>query len=417
MRISDLMLSNSFLSNISTQKNRLQELQQQLATSQKISQPSDNPIGTASLLKYNNDLNANDIFKNNITGSLSFVNQTTTALENLQSDTASIITTLTQATNSANTGSLSNFADKIDQAIKAMLDTANSKFNGEYIFGGTDQSTSPFGYTSDGNYVEVKSSDISGQQVVKISSTVTQKINMTGAEIFSTIVKGSGNLDSGSVVGDTSSGQTKVYDAAGNEYDFITNYKKTGTGTYDLTYDIKDSNGNSVFTSPPAAKKLVFDTNGNLKSIDGSSSLSFSIKVPSNNINFNFDASQLDEKSQSASLSFSANQKNDIFNTLINIRNSLKNGNMPTQEQVDAVTNFNNHLLDKVAENGNTTNQLSDMNNLIDSQKLEIQKLVSNIQDVDTAQASIDLQNQDYLLQLSYKVSSMILPKSLLDYL
>ncbi len=161
----------------------------------------------------------------------------------------------------------------------------------------------------------------------------------------------------------------------------------------------------------------MFDTKGNLKSIDGSSSLSFSIKVPSNNINFNFDASQLDEKSQSASLSFSANQKNDIFNTLINIRNSLKNGNMPTQEQVDAVTNFNNHLLDKVAENGNTTNQLSDMNNLIDSQKLEIQKLVSNIQDVDTAQASIDLQNQDYLLQLSYKVSSMILPKSLLDYL
>ena len=417
MRVSDLMLSNSFLSNLNAQKTRMQELQQQLATSQKISQPSDDPAGTASLLKYNNDLNSSDVFKNNIAGSLSFVNQTTTTLENLQSDTANIITTLTQATNSANESSLANYADKIDQTIKAMLDAANSRFDGKYIFGGTDQAGSPFGFTSGGNYVEVKSNDISGQQVVKISSTVSQKINMTGTEIFGTIVKGSGNLDSGSATGSTASGQTKIYDAAGNEYDFITSYTKTGANTYNLTYDIKDSGGNSVFTSPPAAKKLAFDSSGNLKSIDGSSSLSFNIKVPSDNINFNFDAAQLDEKNQAASVSLSANQKNDIFNTLISIRDSIKAGNMPTQEQINEVTTFNNHLLDKLTENGNVTNQLNDMSNLIDNQKLEVQKLVSNIQDVDVAQASINLQNQDYLLQLSYKLSSMILPKSILDYL
>ena len=417
MRISDLMLSNSFLSNLSTQKTKMQELQQQLSTSQKISQPSDNPTGTASLLKYNSDINNSDVFKNNITGSLSFVNQTTTTLENLQSVTTNIITTLTQASNSANANSLSNFADKIDQAIQSMLDAANSRFNGEYILGGTDQSGSPFGFTYNGNYVETKTNDISGQKVVKISSTVSQKINMTGTEIFGTIVKGSGNLDSGSAVGNTASGQTKVYDAAGNEYDLVTNYTKTGTNAYDMTYDIKDSGGNSIFASPPAAKKLVFDSSGNLKSIDGSSSLSFNIKVPSNNINFNFDASLLDEKNQVSSLSLSANQKNDIFNTLIDIRNSIKAGKQPTQEQMDQVTNFNNHLLDKIAENGNVTNQLNDMSSLIDNQKLEVQKLVSNIQDVDVAQASIDLQNQDYLLQLSYKLSSMILPKSILDYL
>jgi hypothetical protein len=37
--------------------------------------------------------------------------------------------------------------------------------------------------------------------------------------------------------------------------------------------------------------------------------------------------------------------------------------------------------------------------------------------EVDVVETMVDLEHQDYLLQLAYKTSSMILPKSLLDYL
>jgi flagellin-like hook-associated protein FlgL len=48
---------------------------------------------------------------------------------------------------------------------------------------------------------------------------------------------------------------------------------------------------------------------------------------------------------------------------------------------------------------------------------LTLQGLLSSEQDVDMARATVDLQAQDYSLQLSYKIASMILPKSLLDFL
>ena len=37
--------------------------------------------------------------------------------------------------------------------------------------------------------------------------------------------------------------------------------------------------------------------------------------------------------------------------------------------------------------------------------------------EVDVAKAMIDLQMQDYLLQVSYELAAMILPKSILDFL
>ena len=39
------------------------------------------------------------------------------------------------------------------------------------------------------------------------------------------------------------------------------------------------------------------------------------------------------------------------------------------------------------------------------------------VSEVDIAAASIELQNYDYSLQLSYKMSSMFLTRSLLDYI
>ena len=62
-------------------------------------------------------------------------------------------------------------------------------------------------------------------------------------------------------------------------------------------------------------------------------------------------------------------------------------------------------------------NQLNATSNVLNSQKLTLQGLLSQEQDVDIAQATVDLQAQDYSLQMSYKIASMILPKSLLDFL
>jgi flagellin-like hook-associated protein FlgL len=66
---------------------------------------------------------------------------------------------------------------------------------------------------------------------------------------------------------------------------------------------------------------------------------------------------------------------------------------------------------------GNISNKLSDSKEILSNQVLTLEGLISKESEIDLAQATIDLQNYDYSLQLSYKMSSMFLTRSLLDYL
>lgn len=107
----------------------------------------------------------------------------------------------------------------------------------------------------------------------------------------------------------------------------------------------------------------------------------------------------------------------DIFNTLVTIRDNLRAGIKPTAAQSQLVSTFNTNLTNKMSTAGETINRLTSTKDLLESQKLELEDLQQKETGVDTSQAIIDLQNQQYYLDLSYKMSSMILPKSLLDFL
>lgn len=107
----------------------------------------------------------------------------------------------------------------------------------------------------------------------------------------------------------------------------------------------------------------------------------------------------------------------DIFNTLVAIRDGLRAGTKPTTAQAQTLTAFNTTLTTEMSTSGEVMNRLTSTKELLESQTLELQDLQQKETGVDTSKAVIDLQSQQYYLDLSYKMSSMILPKSLLDYL
>ncbi len=418
MRISDLMRSNDFLYNLNATKNKLNDLQTQVATGNQIQQPSDSPSGTVSILGWNSQINQANTIMSNIDSGLSFVNDSTQSLQNIQDEITNVQSKLTQVQNAANNQDLSNFADQIDSSLSLILDSANTQSDGKYVFAGTDFTAAPFGYTSDGKSIEVKDGNISGTQSIRISPDVAQQINLSGTDVFGTIIKGGGNIDSGTAVGATVTAQTNVYDSKGNQYTFKLNFTKTAADTYDFTYDIVDSSNTSVLSSPPAAQSMVFDSStGYLQTVDGKSPSLTHITVPSSNIDFNFDPSSLTENNASSSLTFTANQKTDIFNTLINIRDNLRNGIKPTTDQMQAVSDFNSRLMDNLTQAGNIANRLTNSKDLMNNKTLQLQDLVSKTQGIDVAKAVVDLQNQDYLLQMSYKLASTVLTTSILNYL
>lgn len=418
MRISDLMISQNYIGNTNKIKDRISTLNKQILSGNKIERPSDSPVGTSRLMRISDQSGQVDTYKSNITNSLSFLDETIFAMESIQSEVQNIISKLTDVQNPINQTNLDLYADMIDNSLKIMMETANTKVDGKYIFGGTDYSDKPYGISSDNQSYQTNT-DTSGRINVKFSQSVVQSVNLPGLELFGTVVNNKGFFNTADAVGTVTNSSQTIQDNLGNEYTLNTTYQKTAANTYQMTYDIVDSGGTTVFAAPPAAKTLAFNSlNGNLVSVDGSTTnLDFLVDVPANRIQFTMNLKNLSENSSATNISLEANQPTDIFNMLKQISNSLRSGNIPTDEMINAVDNFNSRLTAKQSEVGNTINQISTLENMLTQQSYNLQELAQNENGVDMAKAIVDLQNQEYLLQVSQKMGASLLPQSLLDYL
>lgn len=414
-RVTDASLSNHYLSSIHKLKSSISLLQRQIASGNSIEKPSDSPSKSVILIRNNDIINQINSNLNNIKTGLSFLNQTVFSLEVAQSEILNVISKLTDIQDPLKQKNLDNYADQIDQSLKIIMDVANSKSDGRYVFGGTEISESPFKFSSD-NQTILQNVNSKGKINVKVSSGVKEKINLTGLEVFGTLLTGDGAFDRNSAIGSIRNLTQTVYDSFGNQYNFQMQFEKVGQNKYQFTYNLLDSN-NNLIQSSAQPNTLDFDPNsGYLISVDGKAPSELNVSVPNNRINFFVDFQRLSE-GNSDTLNFELNQQMDIFNTLKNISRNLRNGILPTDQQRAEVDKFNLRVLDKLSEIGNIINQFTAFENMLNQQSFDIQTVNQEVGGVDVVKSIMDLQNKDYLLQITQKIAASILPKSLLDYL
>ncbi len=415
MRVPDGFLQFSFLRNLNTAKDRIAFIQERITTQSKVNKPSDSPLANSRIMRLKNQIRNNESYANNIENSVSMLESSITAMEGIQTETQKILVEFAKLNNSTVDEDLDVFASNVDAALNSILDLANSQYNNMYDFSGTNHSTKPFSLSADGKSVTFNG-NIGGVQKIRLSDNVFQKVNITGKELFLPVLEQSGNLDSNTAVGGVQQSSEKIYDADGNEYTITVSYTKTAENTYDLSYEIVDSDSNVVDNQ--TVNDLVFDSStGKLVTVGGEDPSDITINLDEPKINLVIDFDKMRETSESTSITNSLSQKADIFNTLLSIKEKLQNGERPNAVQTQIVEEFNSHVLDKLSEAGNITNRLNDTLDLLQNQKFELLKLLSVENDVDMAQELIDLESAQFSLNSSYKISSMILPKSLLDYL
>ncbi len=396
-------------------RDRIAFIQERITTQNKVNKPSDSPLANARIMRLKNQIRNNESFANNIENSVSALESSIVAMEGIQSETQKILVEFTKLNNATVDEDLDVFASNVDAALKSIIDLANSEYNNMYNFAGTNHTGKPFNLSADGKSVTIKS-DLGGVQKIRLSNNVFQKVNITGKELFLPVLEQSGNLDSSAAVGSVQQSSEKIYDADGNEYTVTVSYTKTADNTYDLSYEIVDSASNVVDSS--TVNDLVFDSSsGELVSVNGGDPEDLTVQLDEPKISLVIDFDNMMEKAQDTEIVNSLSQKADIFNTLLSIKEKLRNGERPNEMQTQIVEEFNNHVLDKLSEAGNITNRLNDTLDLLQNQKFELLKLLSTENDVDMAQELIDLESAQFSLDSSYKISSMILPKSLLDYL
>lgn len=198
MRVTNRMLANNFLTDMTTNLNNLQTLQQQLTSGKEIRRPSDDPLKVARAMQLHSEIGANKQYNENIKDTLSWLEQTDTALGQLGDQTHRIRELLVSAGNVAyGTDERKKINDEVKEIIGQMSQTLNASFDGRFIFGGTRGTAKPVNVIKGPMVTKPqKSSDTAPDAKVTGSFNGKENINYT-VEIDasgSPIIKGNGKV-------------------------------------------------------------------------------------------------------------------------------------------------------------------------------------------------------------------------------
>ncbi len=192
MRISSEQLFSQGIDAILVQQAKLNETQEQLASGYRILTPSDDPSASTQLIKLSALIASNNQYDRNIVFAQ---NQIGLAESKLKSagDIIQRVRELVVQANSAvhDNSSRGAIAKEIENNLSAMLDVANSKDgSGEYIFSGFNATTKPF--VKDGDGYQYKGDQ--GERFLQVSEDIQVQVRDSGTEIFQKIREGDGRL-------------------------------------------------------------------------------------------------------------------------------------------------------------------------------------------------------------------------------
>ncbi|UWG98304.1 flagellar hook-associated protein FlgL [Dehalobacter sp. DCM] len=144
MRVSNNILSHNLLSNLEQSNQKMVLLQNQLATGNKITKPSDDPIGTETIIRFNSSITTMEQWKTNADEAIAYLQSS----ESVLSGMTSMLQRIRELTVQGANGSLSNddrsqIAKEVDQLNMQFQVMANSQVNSKYIFSGSKIDTPP----------------------------------------------------------------------------------------------------------------------------------------------------------------------------------------------------------------------------------------------------------------------------------
>jgi len=187
LRVTQGMLNMQLVRNLNANYMRFDKWQEQSATGRKINRPSDDPVGITYSLRYRSELSANVQYQKNVDAALSWLGFTDTLL-NQAGDVLQRAREL--SVNAANGTNPDNAMDAIMQEMvelkQQLIDVANSKLNGKYVFNGQFTDQQPYPSVDDVAAGITAAGAITDPRLVQfeVSLGVKMPVNLTGNDVF-----------------------------------------------------------------------------------------------------------------------------------------------------------------------------------------------------------------------------------------
>ncbi|SFF67979.1 flagellar hook-associated protein 3 FlgL [Halobacillus alkaliphilus] len=144
MRVTQNMLSNNMLRNLSQSYGQMGKYQEQLTTGKKITKPSDDPVVSMKGINYRSQLSEVQQYKRNIGEVHNWMDSSDSSLDKATQAMQRVRELTVQASNGTyDTEQKANIAKEVRQLKEHMADIANTKVNDKYIFNGANTTEEP----------------------------------------------------------------------------------------------------------------------------------------------------------------------------------------------------------------------------------------------------------------------------------
>lgn len=149
MRITQNMVANQVLRNVTGSLARLAKSQEQLSSAKRINRASDDPLGSgvvvrlrANMERLNSYQRATDAAREYLEGGARPLERVTEVLQQARE-------VAVQGSSDTLSGTRGPLAEQVNQLLEELLSEANTRFQERYVFAGTNTDTAPYAATRD----------------------------------------------------------------------------------------------------------------------------------------------------------------------------------------------------------------------------------------------------------------------------
>jgi flagellar hook-associated protein 3 FlgL len=215
MRISTQQMRQSALTLMLDQQARLDKTQRQMASGTRIQTAADDPVAAVRAMGLTREIAAIEQYQTNAEA----IRGRQTAEENALAGVTDLIHSVRELMVQANSDTLSesnrqSLSMSLNQKVDELLGLANTSYtDGEYLFSGFQNGTQPFSRDGQG---KVTYQGDQGQRMLGIGPGVTAAMTDSGAEVFQQIRAGNGTFVTAANTANTGSGSISAGQATGD---------------------------------------------------------------------------------------------------------------------------------------------------------------------------------------------------------
>lgn len=184
MRVTQSMLSNNMLRNLSTSYSKMGKLQDQITTGKKVNRPSDDPVVAMKGIGYRTALDKVEQFQRNIGEVNNWLDSSDDALDKVGSALHRANELAVKAASDTTTDDdKAKIASELDQLRQHIQNIANTKIGDKYIFSGTKTTTPLY----DDGYPTTNIDAFNKDVEIEVFDGIKLKANTNAIDVFKNI--------------------------------------------------------------------------------------------------------------------------------------------------------------------------------------------------------------------------------------